>query len=88
VKRTFMDELGDQVVMYGGLAMHRREIVKLMQREGRSHRCIDYFSFRQHEPNEVPQGREPWPADEAYTLFHGTTEEKRIILARESGVSA
>lgn len=83
MRRLLMDEIMNQVTLYGGLSMTRRSVVDLMQREGHGQACISYFAFHS-DARIVPDGLEPWPADEAYVMFHGPEGERQKLLAREA----
>ena len=66
-KRRFMDELMNEVALYGGLPMRRADIYTLAAEHLGQHASgrfgADYFAFR---PPAVDM--EPWPLDEAREL--------------------
>lgn len=77
---TKFDQICQQVVMFGGLAMRRADIMTLMRSEGHSERCISYFAFHQHEPTVVPEGAEPISVETARLYFDGTPEQRREVV--------
>lgn len=44
-RKRMVDDLVSEVILFGGLPLRRRDVVKIMQAEGHDPRKIAYFAF-------------------------------------------